>query len=185
MPKPTYLLTLLLLPLLSVADQIINTNVPDYWPNGRYTVNDDGTVTDTNTSLMWMQCSLGQTHSYSENDGNSCTGTALTYTWQTALESVNDYNQDDGFAGHTDWRLPNVKELVSLLAHNRYNPAINIVIFPNTPLATFWSSSPGVTPISSAQKAWRLSFQNGTIMITSSTSTRTYANYVRLVRSTD
>ena len=180
MPKPTYLLTLLLLPLLSVADQIINSKVPDYWPDERYIVNNDnGTVTDTNTSLMWMQCSLGLS-------GTDCSlGSALTYTWQTALESVNDYNQDDGFAGHTDWRLPNVKELGSLLAHNRYNPAINIVIFPNTPLATFWSSSPGVTPISSAKKAWRLSFQNGTIMITSSTSTRTYANYVRLVRSTD
>ena len=176
MPKPTYLLTLLLLPLLSVADQIINRNVPDYWPNERYIVHNDGTVIDTNTSLMWMQCSLGQTHSYSENDGNSCTGTALTYTWQTALESVNDYS----FAGHTDWRLPNVKELASLLAHNRYNPVINIAIFPNTPV-TFWSASPGAA--SSGEDAWRLSFEQGTIIVSS--SGRGGGRSVRLVRSTD
>ena len=172
MPKPIYLLTLLLLPLLSVADadQIINSNVPDYWPNERYIVHNNGTVTDTNTSLMWMQCSLGLS-------GDDCSeGSASTYTWGEALDTAHT----SSFANYTDWRLPNVKELASLLAHNRYNPAINKYIFPNTPV-TFWSASPGA--VSSGKDAWRLSFQQGTIIVSS--SGRGGGRSVRLVRSTD
>ena len=65
-------------------------------------------------------------------------GTATTYDWQQALEQADNKN----FAGFSDWRLPNKKELWSIVALDRKDPAINSAIFPNTPTPNFWSSSP-------------------------------------------
>ena len=49
-------------------------------PASRYTVNNNGTVTDTATGLMWQQCSAGLS-------GNACgVGSASSFTWQQALE---------------------------------------------------------------------------------------------------
>ncbi|MBU6302827.1 MAG: sulfatase-like hydrolase/transferase [Verrucomicrobia bacterium] len=57
-----------------------------------YTNNGDGTVTDTDTSLMWTQLP----------------GSART--WEAALA----YTETLATAGYTDWRLPNIKELQTL-----------------------------------------------------------------------
>ena len=49
------------------------------------------------------------------------------------------------YANHSDWRLPNIKELASLLAFDRFDPAINITIFPEfatNPDGIYWSSTP-------------------------------------------
>ena len=46
------------------------------------------------------------------------------------------------FAGHNDWRLPNVNELSSLVEDCTFSPAINTNRFPNTPNSAFWSGSP-------------------------------------------
>ena len=86
----------------------------------------DATVTDLGTGLMWQQCSLGQ-------DGEaSCEGVATEMTWQQALQAAADLNSAGGFAGHSDWRLPNVKELRSLVDEACFEPAINPTRFPNT-----------------------------------------------------
>ena len=71
--------------------------------NNKYGVNDfidntDGTITDNATGLMWMQ---------SDNS------TAMK--WKDALE----YAEGAEFAGHSDWRLPNAKELQSLVDYTR------------------------------------------------------------------
>ena len=125
-----------------------NTNVPASTPTAQFTLHDDGTATDTATGLMWMRCSLGQTW-----DGSTCSGTTTTYTWQQALEVTQDINSGTsnadndnatGFAGHTDWRLPNKNELESIVEQRCWSPAINVGVFPNTPSSWswFWSSSP-------------------------------------------
>jgi hypothetical protein len=108
-------------------------------PDASYTDNGDGTVTHTPTGLTWKRCVEGQTWS----DG-TCTGTATTATWQQALKLA----AASSFAGHTDWRLPNIKELRSLVEECRSYPAINEAIFPNTQaknpsvIVPLWSGSP-------------------------------------------
>ncbi|SRR6266480_916450 len=80
-----------------------------------YTDNGDGTITDNNTRLMWEKKSLDNTI----HDQNTI------YTWDNAfavhVAGLNTAN----FAGHTDWRLPNVKELQSILNLENFGPAVS------------------------------------------------------------
>jgi len=69
-----------------------------------FTDNGDGTVTDNATGLMWMQ-------------GDSGSG----MFWEDALTHAEDLV----FAGHDDWRLPNVKELQIILDYTRAPNAVD------------------------------------------------------------
>ena len=60
----------------------------------RYQDNGDGTITDKATGLTWMKADSGK-----------------GMDWPTALE----YAEDLKLAGHADWRLPNAKELQSII----------------------------------------------------------------------
>lgn len=116
--------------------------------------NFDGTVTQLSTHLQWMRCSVGQNWT-----GQSCSGKADIHRLNEAKALKMS------FAGHTDWRLPDVRELASLVdcspgdagsslnlrdgkpdvKHNcsgKYQvPTINQLIFPDTPKSWFWSST--------------------------------------------
>ncbi|MBK1647788.1 DUF1566 domain-containing protein [Rhabdochromatium marinum] len=132
----------------AVGNQVCNDAIPATAPDGRYVINDNGTVTDGITGLMWKRCAEGLS-------GTDCSsGTAATYTWQQALELAPLSN----FAGYTDWRLPNLKELSSLVEMRCHNPAINGNSFPNTPSAWFWSASPDAY---NSDYAWYLFFGSG------------------------
>jgi hypothetical protein len=107
-------------------------------PNTRYQANSDGTVLDIQTGLIWKRCAEGQVW-----ENLSCGGPASYFTWTDALATA----ESTTFSGKSDWRLPNKKELQSLVEHNCYSPAINLSIFPYelSPYAVndfFWSSSP-------------------------------------------
>jgi hypothetical protein len=105
-------------------------------PSNRFTVSNNGTVTDTKTGLMWKRCSEGLS-------GAACSvGTATAYTWQGALQRAQTVNNSGGYAGYANWRVPNVKELRSITERQCYGPAINAIIFPNTISDYYWSSSP-------------------------------------------
>lgn len=81
-----------------------------------YVDNGDGTVTDRSTGLMWTQDDSGK-----------------RMNWVEALE----YADKATIAGHDDWRLPNAKELQSLVDYEKKTfPAINTDFF-NTSLTTF------------------------------------------------
>jgi hypothetical protein len=112
------------------------------WPNPRFKDNNDGTITDNLTGLMWLKdgnC-LGQNY---PNDVPTGRG-----NWQAALNAVskiNDGNYANCAAGHTDWRLPNRREWQSLLGYSNYSPALpEGHLFTNvldiTPLH-FWTST--------------------------------------------
>ena len=147
------------------AQQTINPNIKHDWEDSRYTVNGDGTITDKKTNLMWKRCAQGLS-------GSDCmTGTATTHDWQAAL----DLADNSSLAG-LSWRVPNIKELRSIAAYDRYNPAINSAIFPNTPIDSwFWSSSPYAAI---SNYALRLRFGDGY----DGGNGRYYGYYVRLVR---
>lgn len=160
---------LCLLPVWAQAVTCQN-GIPASNPDSIYTVHGDGTVTDTRTGLMWKQCREGY-------DGASCTADASTilFKWGAALTHAEGHI----FAGHSDWRLPNQKELESLLEECRTSPAINDGIFPNEPTSSslgllVWSGSPVV----GSSNAWSLDFNNGDIYGVG----RDYGSHVRLVR---
>lgn len=122
------------------AAQICNTNISTSTvPDSRYTNNSDGTVTDKKTSLMWKQCSEG----LSSNTTACDSGAVSIFTWLEALQQVQVVNTT-GFAGYNDWRLPNHKELASLVERRCYFPSINENIFPfiQNQETRYWSSSP-------------------------------------------
>ena len=127
----------------------------------------NGTVTDTRTGLMWDRCARGLT-------GVGCaTGTASTFTWQAALDAAATIGT---YKGYNDWRLPNLKELRSLVEECRGSPSINEFAFPNTPASYFWSGSPNAGV---ASNAWGVNFNGGT----AGGGNRSFAFQVRLVRA--
>lgn len=141
------------------------SEIPASTPTGRFTDHGDGTVTDSVTGLMWAKCAEGLS-------GSDCAvGGATSLNWQVAL----DLASVSTLAGHSDWRLPNVKELRSIVENQCSNPAINLFVFPHTPTSYFVSASP------SSLRVWVVSFQYGESSKT--TQYRTNLEHVRLVRS--
>ena len=129
-------------------------SIPASTPDSQLQDNGDGTVTDTKTGLIWKQCLEGQS-------GSDCaTGSAEFFTWQQALQRAQTLNDSGGFAGSTDWRVPNTKELSSLVEYQCTNPAINLTRFPNTGrgIDPVWSSS---AVSGYADFAWKVYFNDG------------------------
>ncbi|WP_373508127.1 DUF1566 domain-containing protein [Thiocapsa sp.] len=79
------------------------------------------------------------------------------------------------FAGSSLWRLPNKKELASLVEQRCYAPAINSRFFPNTPSSWFWSS---LRDAGNSNYAWFVGFDNGSV----DSNNKYNERYVRLVR---
>jgi hypothetical protein len=73
--------------------------------------NGNGTVTDTDTGLMWQKATAPG-----------------TYTWEQALQYCESLN----LAGYTDWRLPSKNELYTIVDNSRAYPSINLTYFPDT-----------------------------------------------------
>ncbi len=93
------------------------------WPVPRFVDNGDGTVTDKLTGIMWTK------------DANP-SGKAMTM--REALDYVKTVNN----GGHTDWRLPNRKELRSLCDFSKYDPALpEGHPFTNVQSLNYWSST--------------------------------------------
>ncbi len=135
-------------------------------PSSDFITSDAGVVTHIKTGLMWKRCSEGQTW-----DGKSCSGIAANYNWQESLQRLQGYS----FAGYNDWRLPNKNELASIVETNCERPTINAEIFPNTPSAYFWSSTPFAA---FTNMAWSVHFNNAFVYY----EYKHGAVHVRLVR---
>lgn len=167
----TLVLSLLCLPVTATAAEKDKAaaGTPQSTP---YVDNRNGTVTDKSTGLMWKKCSEGQTW---DKKGNTCTGTAAGQSWDDALNAIEILNGKGGFAGYKDWRLPTIKELATLVEYDRPNP-IDPEMFPATPAAWFWSSTPFIR---SPQRAWFVAFGYGDI---SSERIDNQGMHIRLVR---
>lgn len=162
-----------------------------------YVDNGDGTITDTKTGLMWEK----------KSDDGSIHDKDNTYTWSgSSYGSTNVFdgtvattflaalNSSGGFAGHTDWRLPNRKELDSLTnldiaypAPSTYapfntncgvnstgNPGCTVTTCSCTVCGGYWTSS---TYAEFPHYAWYADFCGFT-----SVHVKNYSPYVRAVR---
>ncbi|MDP6935475.1 MAG: DUF1566 domain-containing protein, partial [Myxococcota bacterium] len=85
-------------------------------------VSDEPMVIDTRGHRIWQGCSAGQS-------GPNCTGEATMMDWKSALS----YCQSLDWAGSQQWRLPDIKELFSIVDLGTRSPAIDSSAFPNTP----------------------------------------------------
>jgi hypothetical protein len=128
----------------------------------RYVDNQDGTVTDTCTGLMWQK-------ETADKDGNGTIDSADTMQWQNALQ----YCESLEFAGHSDWRLPNVRELQSIVDYGRMEPSSDPIFGEES--GWYWSSS---THVHLPNGAWYVYFFYGHVY----DDDKTYMCYVRAVR---
>jgi hypothetical protein len=119
------------------------------WPDPRFTDNGDGTVTDELTGLIWLQ------------EAN-CFG---LWNWNGALGAANALNSGecglmDGSA-EGDWRLPNRKELLSLIDLGQFNPALpSGHPFSGVKTKYYWSSSTSTLAFSTSF-AWVVDLYDG------------------------
>lgn len=141
-------------PLLSAAQTCNTSSLPATTPTSRYIRYDNGTVLDQDTGLMWKACSEGQAWN---PDGHSCDFVATRYRWYEALAQADAVNKQGGFASYKDWRLPNIKELFTLVERQCINPAINLEVFPNTGAGDIVSSS----NMQRVQSEWSVNFSEG------------------------
>ncbi len=98
-----------------------------------YVISDDKQeVLDTQTGLIWRRCVEGMTW-----NGTTCVGEPFGGMLQESLERAANQARLTGKA----WRLPNIKELSSLVDTTQPKLAIDSTIFPATPNDQVWSSS--------------------------------------------
>jgi arylsulfatase A-like enzyme len=92
-----------------------------------YVSNNDGTVTDLDTGLMWKQVPR------------------TAATWSAALADIEGLTD----AGFSDWRMPNVKEMESLVDYTmttftsltNIKPPAHRLLFPSATATSYWTST--------------------------------------------
>jgi len=135
-----------------------------------YVISPDGNeVTDQKTGLIWRRCAEGMIY-----NGSTCTGSPSLFTDQEALAHAASQANNTGIA----WRLPNVRELSTIVDKSQRNPSIDRTAFPTTPAHWFWTSTPFVDV--GYVGAWLVSFDNGFVL---SYRFSGFGYHVRLVRS--
>ncbi|MFO1429330.1 MAG: DUF1566 domain-containing protein [Candidatus Competibacteraceae bacterium] len=129
-------------------------------PVPRFVDNGNGTVTDKLTGLIWLK-------------NANCFGQR---NWRTALNDANTLKGDNTQCGLTDgstagqWRLPNVKELQSLINFGFSNPALSNAVgdakwtqgnaFSGVQSSNYWSSS---SLVGNPDYAWLVSLFTGSV----------------------
>ncbi len=129
----------------------------DYHPAAvqpKYTVYNGGVETssytvDNITGRMWVTNPNDVSGGQYVSNGN--------YTWEVAIAKCEGLS----YAGYSDWRLPNIKELQSIVDYSRQNPSINTTYFLNTQNSAYWSST---TYMPVAASAWFVSFGVGDVV---------------------
>ena len=159
--------------------------VSGHGPELSYTDNGDGTFTDNNTKLMWEEKDnsggihdVNNTYTWSSSgtaadgtlfNGTNTIGTDFLYTLNNTCagdETMYCTNDTDctgigngkcGFAGHQDWRIPNVKELQSLVNYINEYPAWSAPGYCDD--SAYWSATSAAT----GATAWYVDFSTGKV----------------------
>jgi hypothetical protein len=117
-------------------------NKGDPWPAPRFKRQEE-TVLDRLTGLVWTEnANLAE----------------FPVTWQEALNFVHHMNQEEAF-GYADWRLPNRRELRSLISFQTKRPALpEGHVFKNVVLSWYWTST---TASINRAYAWYIHMEGG------------------------
>ena len=148
MTKQTVYLIIAVFLGLSINLPVLANRVNTFIDNG------NGSVSDIATGLVWQQQDDDVTRNHAE---------AITYC------------QDLSLAGSSNWRLPNIKELLSIVDYRANSPSIVSSMFPGTNSFFYWSAT-GLT--GSSGSAWYTHFLSGEVDI----SLTTENFFVRCVR---
>jgi hypothetical protein len=153
-------------------DECTISSIPSSTPSGDFRVIGDGSIVrHETTGLEWKRCALGQYW-----NGTTCEDERIPLSWQGALEAATDFAEEG-------WRVPNIRELRSIVEECRTSPAINRVVFPEThPTSVFWSSS---TVLATPTKAWHVFFESGTTNSEDFWALKSQFYAIRLVRGGD
>jgi Protein of unknown function (DUF1566) len=121
------------------------------WPAPRFTDNFDGTVADNLTGLIWLK---------------NANAAGMVKTWADAQTYCNSLASDgtnltDGSSAG-EWRLPNVREIFSLIDFSQYNPALPTAGYPFTNVQSryYWSST---TYEGDSTSAWHVHMNDGNV----------------------
>jgi len=131
-----------------------------YIVNPRFVDNGDGTISDRGTGLTWVK------------DPVTDLGTPFdaAMDFDTAIANCEALN----FAGYSDWRLPNIRELQSIIDYGLNSPCMDPIF---TTLQTFyWTST---TYSGWAPGAWALDFGYSPVM----GDAKTNSHWARPVRA--
>jgi hypothetical protein len=120
----------------------------------RFTDNLDGTITDNLTGLNWLK----NANSFEIMD------------FYSGCETCNNLEDDGLFltdgSQQGEWRLPNIRELQSLINYARFNPALSddhpfIDVQSYQPYAYYWTST--AHGLEAEIRAWSVDFRHGFI----------------------
>jgi len=146
-----------------------------------YADHGDGTVADVNTGLVWEKLSDDGTVHDKDN----------LYTWANAFRGHVATLNAMNFAGHNDWRLPNIRELQSIANYQSFNPAVSSAFNNNcapgchattcscTASSDYWSST---SSVSDPSGAWYVTFSYGRVDAFGRSGGKSSAAFVRAVR---
>jgi len=98
--------------------------------------NNDGTITDTLTGLMWQK------------------DTIVDQSWKEALSTCHKLE----LAGYSDWRLPGKEVLRSIVDYTQYAASLNNQYFPQSASTAYWTST---SDQQQPSQAWCIHFQYG------------------------
>lgn len=112
------------------------------WPAPRFELQGDDLALDRLTGLVWPRiASVGD----------------FPMSWPEALAAVADMNRENAF-GHADWRLPNRRELLSVVSHAHHRPALPAGHPFSVQQTWYWTST---TASRAPGYAWHVHLEGG------------------------
>ena len=123
------------------------------------------------TGLVWQRCLFGQQWQEAEQ---GCSGQPVRLSWSEALLM----SVTAGQVAQSEWRLPDIKEAMSVVERQCVDPAIDLALFPGVNSENLWTST---TDSGLASQAWAIAMYSGK----NNLKLKEQQLYVRLVRFSD